>query len=29
VLETRGPEHAAEVHRAVREAGYPEPTIVR
>jgi threonine dehydratase len=29
VLETRGPEHAAQVQRAVREAGYPEPAIVR
>jgi threonine dehydratase len=29
VLETRGPEHAAEVRRAVREAGYAEPQAVR
>ncbi|MGI8715107.1 MAG: threonine ammonia-lyase [Solirubrobacteraceae bacterium] len=29
VLETRGPEHAAQVLRAVREAGYPEPRMVR
>ncbi len=29
VLETRGPEHAAEVQRAVREAGYAEPLAVR
>jgi threonine dehydratase len=28
VLETRGPEHAAEVLGAVRSAGYPEPRIV-
>ena len=29
VLETRGPEHAADVQRAVREAGYDEPIAVR
>jgi threonine dehydratase len=29
VLETRGPEHAADVQRAVREAGYDEPTTLR
>ncbi len=29
VLETRGPEHAAHVVRAVREAGYAEPLAVR
>jgi threonine dehydratase len=29
VLETRGPEHAAEVQRTVREAGYAEPRAVR
>jgi threonine dehydratase len=29
VLETRGPEHAAVVTRAVREAGYAEPRAVR
>jgi threonine dehydratase len=29
VLETRGPEHAAAVVRAVREAGYAEPLAVR
>jgi threonine dehydratase len=29
VLETRGPEHAAEVRRAVRDAGYGEPIAVR
>jgi threonine dehydratase len=29
VLETRGPEHAAVVVRAVREAGYAEPRAVR
>jgi threonine dehydratase len=29
VLETRGPEHAAQVRRAVREAGYAEPRAVR
>ena len=29
VLETRGPEHAAQVQRAVREAGYAEPLVVR
>jgi threonine dehydratase len=28
VLETRGPEHAAQVLSAVRSAGYPEPRIV-
>jgi threonine dehydratase len=28
VLETRGPEHAAQVLAAVRAAGYPEPRIV-
>jgi threonine dehydratase len=28
VLETRGPEHAAQVLSAVRRAGYPEPRIV-
>jgi threonine dehydratase len=28
VLETRGPEHAAEVLAAMRKAGYPEPRIV-
>ncbi|HEY1715003.1 MAG TPA: threonine ammonia-lyase [Solirubrobacteraceae bacterium] len=29
VLETRGPEHAADVQRAVREAGYDEPVALR
>jgi hypothetical protein len=29
VLETRGTEHAEEVVRAVREAGYTEPRAVR
>ena len=29
VLETRGPEHAADVQRAVRAAGYDEPIAVR
>ncbi len=29
VLETRGPEHAADVQRAVRQAGYDEPIAVR
>jgi threonine dehydratase len=29
VLETRGPEHAAEVQRAVRNADYDEPIAVR
>jgi hypothetical protein len=29
VLETRGPEHAGVVTRAVREAGYAEPRAVR
>ncbi|MGH2855882.1 MAG: threonine ammonia-lyase [Solirubrobacteraceae bacterium] len=29
VLETRGPDHAAAVRRAVRRAGYPEPRAVR
>jgi threonine dehydratase len=29
VLETRGPQHAEEVRRAVREAGYGEPIAVR
>jgi threonine dehydratase len=29
VLETRGPEHAEQVARAVREAGYAEPGLVR
>jgi threonine dehydratase len=29
VLETRGPEHADQVARAVREAGYAEPKPVR
>jgi len=29
VLETRGSEHADRVQRAVREAGYAEPGIVR
>jgi threonine dehydratase len=29
VLETRGPEHAADVQRAVREAGYDEPIALR
>ncbi len=29
VLETRGPAHAAQVTRAVREAGYAEPRAVR
>jgi threonine dehydratase len=29
VLETRGPEHAASVQRAVREAGYDEPVALR
>jgi threonine dehydratase len=28
VLETRGPEHAEQVARAVREAGYDEPRLV-
>lgn len=27
VLETRGPEHAAQVERAVREGGYAEPRV--
>jgi threonine dehydratase len=29
VLETRGSEHAAEVQRAVRDAGYDEPVTIR
>jgi threonine dehydratase len=29
VLETRGPEHAARVTRAIREAGYTAPGVVR
>ena len=29
VLETRGKEHATEVERAVREAGYGEPRVLR
>ncbi|MFZ1995246.1 MAG: threonine ammonia-lyase [Solirubrobacteraceae bacterium] len=29
VLETRGPEHAGEVQRAVRDAGYAEPVTIR
>ncbi|MFL5865275.1 MAG: pyridoxal-phosphate dependent enzyme, partial [Solirubrobacteraceae bacterium] len=29
VLETRGPHHAAQVQRAVRQAGYGEPIAVR
>jgi threonine dehydratase len=29
VLETRGPQHAEQVRRAVREAGYGEPIAVR
>jgi hypothetical protein len=29
VLETRGADHAVEVVRAVREAGYSEPGTVR
>ncbi|MBV8734021.1 MAG: threonine ammonia-lyase [Solirubrobacterales bacterium] len=29
VLETRGPEHAAEVSAAVREAGYSEPRLLK
>jgi threonine dehydratase len=29
VLETRGPEHAADVQRTVRGAGYAEPRMVR
>jgi threonine dehydratase len=29
VLETRGPEHAADLRRAVREAGYDEPIALR
>ncbi|HEY2439340.1 MAG TPA: pyridoxal-phosphate dependent enzyme, partial [Solirubrobacteraceae bacterium] len=29
VLETRGPEHAAQVRRAIRDAGYAEPRAVR
>ncbi len=29
VLETRGSQHAAEVERAVREAGYAEPTVAQ
>lgn len=29
VLETRGPDHAEQVRRAVRDAGYGEPRIVR
>jgi threonine dehydratase len=29
VLETRGPEHAAEVRCAIRDAGYDEPIAVR
>ncbi len=29
VLETRGSEHAAQVERAVREAGYAEPRVTR
>jgi threonine dehydratase len=29
VLETRGPEHAERVRRAVREAGYDKPLVIR
>ncbi len=29
VLETRGPQHAEEVRRAVREAGYDRPLVIR
>ncbi|MGH2915777.1 MAG: threonine ammonia-lyase [Solirubrobacteraceae bacterium] len=29
VLETRGPEHAERVRRAVREAGYAKPLVIR
>ncbi len=29
VLETRGPQHAGQVVRAVREAGYAEPRAIR
>jgi threonine dehydratase len=29
VLETRGPEHAEHVRRAVREAGYDKPIVIR
>jgi threonine dehydratase len=29
VLETRGPEHAEEVRRAVREGGYERPRVIR
>ena len=29
VLETRGPEHARAVTQAIREAGYPEPKLLR
>lgn len=29
VLETRGPEHAETVRRAVREAGYDKPLVIR
>jgi len=29
VLETRGPEHAAAVAQAVRQAGYAEPRTLR
>ncbi|HEX4011974.1 MAG TPA: threonine ammonia-lyase [Solirubrobacteraceae bacterium] len=29
VLETRGPEHAAQVQRTIRDAGYAEPLVVR
>jgi threonine dehydratase len=29
VLETRGPDHAAEVTDAVRAAGYSEPRLLR
>ena len=29
VLETRGPEHAAEVTRAIRQAGYAETRVLR
>jgi threonine dehydratase len=28
VLETRGPDHAEQVARAVREAGYDEPRLL-
>jgi threonine dehydratase len=29
VLETRGPAHAEQVTTAIREAGYPEPRLLR